>query len=121
MGRRVFWAEPVQPGNEAVVTIDLRPMLELAGETISNNASTVDVVVAERESGADVTAAMFVPGSEGLSDNVYAFRVRGLSDNYDYVATVRPRSNLRPDGADEADVIIPVRARVRRAFAPVGP
>ncbi len=120
MGRRVFYAEPVQPLTESVHVVDFRPAIELAGELIPSDNS-VDVTIRERESGADVTGSMLVPGSVRISDNVCTFRRRGGSDNYEYIATMRARTNLRPSGGPEADVVIPVAERPRRTFSAVGP
>lgn len=118
MGRRVFYAEPKQPGEQSVHSVDFGPAMLLAGEKVASDNS-VSVTVRERESAADVTASMFLGVT--VSNNVATVQLQGGSDNYDYVATLEARTTLRPSKGEEADLIVPVRSRPRRTFAPVGP
>ena len=117
MGRRVFRAEPIQPGERGPVSVDFGPAMVLAGEKVPSDNSVTVPSIRERESGADFTAIMLVPGTTSVSNNVATFQVDAPgSDNADYVARVVARTTLaRPE---EADVIIPVRSRPRKVFRP---
>lgn len=117
MGRRVFFAEPVQPGDQSPHSIDFGPSMVLAGEKVPSDNS-VSVTIREREAPfKNVTAELLFPGSVVVSNNVATFqRAAAGSDNRDYVATlVAVTTQNRPE---EADLVIPVRSRPKTFTAP---
>ena len=109
MTRRVFYTQPKQPGDIIHIPgIDWLPELTLTGEVISSIADG-DVTIFDRFTSENVTAAMLVTGSVGVSDNVVAFQIKDGSDNHDYLVRLKPETSL--GRIVEGDVILPVRLR----------